>query len=75
MKVYGWTGYRVGGQTREICAARSIAEVLRITGMSRYTFNWSGCETGNDEEIALALSKPGTVFFRGLDEHGDWREA
>lgn len=70
MKVYGWRGHR-GKQTREIVAARSAAEVRRITGMSRGDWEFSGCETGNDEEIALAMTKPGIVFWRELDGT-DW---
>lgn len=80
LKVYGWTGYdpqNVEGhnkQTREIVAAHSIAEVTRIADITRYEFNTYGSETGNSEEIALAMSDPGVVFFRGInDRNGNWK--
>lgn len=74
-KVYGWQGWRSAsrGQTREIVAARSIAEVIRITGGRRSDlFNID--VTGNTTEITQALSDPGTVFWRPLDDYsGEWR--
>lgn len=83
IKVYGWIGARPEsrvegnrhGQTREIVAAASMAEVLRITGMKRDDFTRSGCETGNQEELELALSKPGVVFWQPLYRDNEWREA
>lgn len=80
MKVYGWRGYWAkGGNSRQgrfIMAAPSIAAVCAATGMTRYTFNNEGCETGNANEIATALAKPGAIFVRGLDEFRDepWEE-
>lgn len=71
MKVYGWRGFKAGmknQQARFIVAAPSVAAVLRLTGMTRYTFNNDGCETGNVGEVAQALSEPGVIFYRGLDE-------
>ena len=75
-KVYGWRGFR-GHQTREIMAATSAAEVMRRTGLSRATWEWSGGETRNPEEVQQASTKPGTVFWHPLDEHfhdREWRE-
>lgn len=79
LKVYGWTGMRneaLGprnrhGQTREIVAAYSAAEVRRITGLTRAEWEHSGCETGNENEIQAASSKPGTVFWTNLNASGD----
>jgi len=81
-KVYGWIGARPEsrvqgnhhGQTREIMAAASVAEVLRLTGMTRGEFNRSGCETGNSEELEIALSKPRVVFWQPLYGDDHWRE-
>ena len=83
LKVYGWTGFRkesIGernhhGQTREIVAAASAAEVMRLTGMTRTTWTNTGCETGNDNEIETALAKPGTIFWQPINSRGvEWRE-
>ena len=85
LKVYGWTGMRNEsrgpknhhGQTREIVAAYSIAEVRRITGMTRAEWEHSGCETGNANEIQTALAKPGVIFWTSLNARGDspeWTE-
>jgi hypothetical protein len=84
LRVYGWTGHRNEsrgprnhhGQTREIVAAHSAAEVMRITGMTRTEWTHSGCETGNDREIAIALASPGIVFWTPLNARDEkWTEA
>ena len=77
LKVYGWRGRRLKsksernhhGQTREIMAAYSVAEVLRATGMTRGDWNHSGCETGNALELELALANPGRVFWSRYVDH------
>lgn len=72
LKVYGWQGWRREApgqhhQTREICAARSMAEVQRITSKKRSElFNLN--ETGNAQELETALATPGVVLWCGLDE-------
>ena len=86
LKVYGWTGSRneartdgnFHGQTREIVAAYSAAEVKRLTGMTRTEWEHVGCETGNQNEIETATAKPGIVFWARLNARGnapDWTEA
>jgi hypothetical protein len=83
LKVYGWLGMRSEavternhhGQTREIVAAHSLAEVARITGLSRYTLSSYGGETGNKQEIELAMSKPGTMFWKPVNGQGEFMEA
>ena len=53
------------GQTREIVAAPSLTAALRILG--RFGVRRGYCtETGNEIEIATAMSKPGTVFWAPL---------
>lgn len=82
LKVYGWIGWRnecppaANGnhQTREVVAARSMAEVGRIVGESPRRLDMS--ETGNQGELTVALSAPGTVFWHPLDERAvdrEWR--
>lgn len=85
LKVYGWTGRRHEammpgnhhGQTREIMAAKSAAEVQRVAGLTRSEWEHSGCETGNEKEIETAMAKPGTVFWAPLNLRWDqeWTES
>jgi hypothetical protein len=84
VKVYGWQGWRTSrefaesfpdernphGQTREFCAARSMAEVKRIGG-GRPSDYFNLGETGNEREIALALAQPGVIFWRPIDCRGE----
>ena len=78
MKIYGWTepigtetAFLLGDerwhcQARAFVAAKSMADVARLVG-ERYARNLHCLqETGNDEEIATAMSKPGTVFLRSM---------
>jgi hypothetical protein len=89
VKVYGWQGYRGreidehfpetpdyrSRQTREICAAPSRAAVYRATG-ERVSYHFNLVETGNAEEIEQALSGPGTVFWKPIDDRsGRWARA
>ena len=54
-------------------AATSKAVVVRAAGNPRSgLFNL--CETGNSEELSVAKSRQGVIFWRGLDEYkGEWR--
>lgn len=79
LKVYGWTGINssnpVHRQSRNIIAATSIAEAMRLTGTKRSFYNWSGSETHSPEEIAQAMSKPGVMFWQPLNARDDnWTE-
>lgn len=69
LKVYGWYGFRAR-QTREIVAAHSVAEVLRITG-PRWLTRDEIVVTGNAHEIETAMRKPGTVFFHYNDDRSN----
>lgn len=80
LRVYGWQGYRYDapkhGDTREIVAATSMREAARAAGefyssgepAPQRLFNL--CETGNAREIETAMTEPGVIFWRGLDEFG-----
>lgn len=79
LKVYGCRHMRSecppaangGRQTREIVAAPSKREAARLVDPER---PWMRPrlseieETGNDEEIKLAMSEPGVVFWCPLHE-------
>ena len=75
MKVYTWNGFRhdakVEGnrsaQTREIVAAKSLAEVIRITGLTRGYLTNYGSTTVNPEDVAAAMQEPGVVFWAPLN--------
>lgn len=72
LKVFGYTGYRQAariennmlGQTREIIAATTKAEAFRKSGLTKARFDCMVSETGNDEEVAIAMASPGTVFWQ-----------
>lgn len=73
MKVYGWQGHRLEcqthhRQTREIVAAKSKAAAARAAGYDRPAQMFNLCETGNRQEIETAMSKPGVVMWRPLDD-------
>jgi hypothetical protein len=55
-------------QRRVIVAAPSRAAAARALGCSSAYLGSYGCPTGNDREIALAESKPGTVFIHVADD-------
>lgn len=73
LKVYGWTGINpdytngLGVQVRFICAAHSVAELLRITGIRRSEYAWDGCETGNQEEVRQASENYGYAWYGPLN--------
>jgi hypothetical protein len=67
VKVYGWTGWRPGyGQTREVVAAKSAAEVRRIADLDAATVRHSLSVTANETECELARLAPGRVYWRPL---------
>jgi hypothetical protein len=84
LKVYGWTGWRQecpparngGKQTREICAAPSMAAVARILGIKNPR-TLDMCTTGNVAELEKALANPGVVFWSPLDQRDErtWTRA
>ena len=76
LKVYGWQGWRSEADdghghmsTREIMAAKSFAAVMRACNTTRRSDFFNFGETGNQAEIDQALSHPGTVFWRPLDDY------
>ena len=83
LKVYGWTGYRNecpaapngNRQTREIVATTSWRRAAILGGQTVGGLRRYGSITGNPFEIALATSKPETVFWRPLDarDEKEWR--
>lgn len=70
LKVFG---VNFDGRNRRIVAAPSQAAAARLTGVSPHSFRQYGGETGNAEEIAVALQEPGVVWSRGFAMGGEWR--
>ena len=64
MKVYGITL----GRNRSIVAARSTVAAAKAFDISTYLAKTYACETGNEEEIELAMKEPGQVFAQSLRE-------
>lgn len=74
LRVYGWQSFRreaksAHRQTREIVAAPSKAEARRLTGAARPGQLHNFTETRNASEIKVALTLPGTVFWREIDDY------
>lgn len=71
LKVYGWSAFYIRGAEKQfnqsfrcIVAATSQADAARLAGKEKPRDLWQLTETGNAGEIALATTKPGTVFFQ-----------
>ena len=47
---------------------KESVEKFGVTAGEMYNF---GGETGNEQAIEVAMSKPGQVFARSIDDHGD----
>lgn len=64
---------KVRGQQRAVIASRSKAAAARALDVSIGHFNMYAADTGNEEEIRVALAEPGVVFHRGLDDRdAEW---
>jgi hypothetical protein len=77
MKVYGWQSFRneckgPHHQTREIVAARSKAEAARLAGYKHPARMFNLCETGNEREIAVAMTRPGVVFWAPISSRAQY---
>ena len=84
LRVFGWTGWRPeekgtkpNGQTREIMAAYSKAQVARIVGVKSPARLFNLCETGNQDEILVTAKKPFAIFWAPISRAtiANYREA
>lgn len=57
------------GLERRIVAATSKRAAAELIGTTLYDFNNYYDETGNAEELAVALASPGTVFSQPYTDH------
>jgi hypothetical protein len=69
--VWGWGDFhpKTGKQIHCICAVRSLAELMRITGATRSDLTYSGSKTGNARQIEIATAKPGKVFWKDANDY------
>lgn len=62
-------------QADYVVAAPSRAAAARSIGFSDQRQLFNLCETFNAGDVERAAAKPGTAFWRHIDEHrGEWRE-
>lgn len=73
LKVYSGYTHISGKQHAACCAARSMAEVARIVGVSPSQIRGYWSETGNDEQVAAAMSSPSTLFVASINYPRKWR--
>jgi hypothetical protein len=52
------------GKHYKLVAVTTKKAAIEAFGCSAYSFSEFGHETWNDEDVAAAMSKPGTVFMR-----------
>ncbi len=80
-RVKGWTGLRsefpYPSQSREIVARRTLESLYNDGSLEPGQWRWSGSETWNDAEVALAEANPGRVLYRPLNSQhpGEWKAA
>lgn len=60
-------------QVRAVVATRTKKEAIEKFGIPASVANGYMGETGNEQDIAKAMSKPGQVFAHALDAYGDQR--
>lgn len=70
LKVFGVRDYVGARAVRVIVAAHSQTEAARLINTSRTRFRLAGSETRNPEEVELALSAPGKLFWKSTDKPG-----
>lgn len=73
MKVYGGSCFINGKQVRAIIACKYKKDAIDILNLSYAYFKDFWCETGNDEELKIALSKPYMIFYRGISDYTPYK--
>lgn len=73
LKVFGGLTFNKGKQRRTAIAARSKKAAVDALGVSPSYFREYWMETGNDDELKLALSQPGTVFIEMTPYSGNFQ--
>lgn len=73
--IYAWEGFRSLGQTREVVAAESLAEISRLSGLSLDYLLRYGTITVEPRETEVASANPGVIFWRRRDDPDDWKRS
>jgi hypothetical protein len=73
MKVFGGLVFRGKQQVRTIVAATSQAKAAEAVGATLSGFRDWWVESGNKDELAVALAKPGQVFQASSSMSKDFR--
>lgn len=73
-KVYGGCSTYNGKQVRVIVATKTKKKAYELFGISYSYFTDYFCETGNQEELKIALENPEIVFYRdNIYSNGDYQ--
>jgi hypothetical protein len=73
LKVFGTTTFILGVQARTVAATTSQKEFARLIGTSLGYVRDYACETGNLEEVAVAMGCCETAFAK-CPTCGDWKK-
>jgi hypothetical protein len=73
LKVFGIDTFlrNVHGQVRAIAACSSQKEFADLLHTTLHFVRGYGAETGNEEELRIALSNPGKVFYSATNRVGE----
>ena len=63
-----YNGHRNVAQARAVVATTSRDEAARVLDTSKHHMRLYGGETANDEQVAVALERPGVPAYRGIDD-------
>lgn len=69
LKVYGGLTFRGTTQHRIIVATTSQKKVAEVVGITLYEVQNYWAETGNEEELKIALASPEKVFIKEGQPH------
>lgn len=61
-------------QITALVATTSQKKAAELLGVGVSTLRNFGGETRNTQDCEIALTEPGTVFWRGLDDRSDYRK-
>lgn len=75
LKVFGGLTFVGGKQVRTIVAAKSQKAAAEAVGISLGEFRNYWAETGNDQELEIALPQPGIVFIEAVPRSGEFQPA
>lgn len=75
LPVWRWQGCRGTEQTVEIICAKNKTAVARAAGVHHPRKLFNLATTGNDESCRVARAEPGVIFWKPIDDRGEWRRS